>query len=148
MISALSSIRWNTPRMIRRVNKNSKQVITIWMKNISDIKRMPPKHSFWEDHFVAVQINVGAVIDSTEVQITVLIAWLQQGRVVSNIHQSSKKGLPNQKPHFDIKFFHFVYLGMNILLYIDKSIPFNRLQSIKFEIETTLSACLVYQWIC
>lgn len=73
VVATLSPLRRDTPRMIWRVNKNSKQVITIWMKNISDIKRMPPKHSFWEDHFVPIYINFGGVIDSAEVQITMLI---------------------------------------------------------------------------
>jgi len=46
MITALSPLGRNSPGMIRRMNKNSKQVCAIRMKNIGDIKGVPSKHPF------------------------------------------------------------------------------------------------------
>lgn len=54
MITTLASLRRNAARMIRRINKNSKQIFPIRVKNISDIKGVSPEHPFRKDLFVTI----------------------------------------------------------------------------------------------
>jgi len=48
MVTTLASLRRNSARVIRRMNKDSKQIVTIRMKNISNINVVPSEHSFWK----------------------------------------------------------------------------------------------------
>jgi hypothetical protein len=58
MITALTSLRRNCTRMIRRINEHSKQVATIRMQNFSDIKGVPSEHSFWKHLLVPIYVDV------------------------------------------------------------------------------------------
>jgi hypothetical protein len=47
MITTLAPLRRNFARVIRRMNKDSKQIVTIRMEDISNINVVPSEHSFW-----------------------------------------------------------------------------------------------------
>lgn len=54
MITTLPTLWRDSPGMIRGMNKHSNEILTIGAYNIRNIKRMPSKHPFWKNLFVAI----------------------------------------------------------------------------------------------
>lgn len=66
MVSALTSFNWNVTRVIGRMNKHGKEVLASGNDPLGDIDCMPQKHAFGKYFFVAVHVNVGLVVDPSE----------------------------------------------------------------------------------